>query len=48
MAIGERIHFFRLKRGMTQKYLGLLAFPKRVLMYGWRSMKQVLEHPKQT
>ena len=22
MAIGERIHFFRLLRGMTQKYLG--------------------------
>jgi transcriptional regulator with XRE-family HTH domain len=28
MAIGERIHFFRTKRGMTQKYLGkLLGFP---------------------
>ena len=23
MAIGERIHFFRLLRGMTQKYLGM-------------------------
>ena len=22
MAIGERIHFFRNKRGMTQKYVG--------------------------
>ena len=22
MAIGERIHFFRILRGMTQKYLG--------------------------
>ena len=22
MAIGERIHFFRTKRGMTQKYVG--------------------------
>ena len=22
MAIGERIHFFRSKRGMTQKYVG--------------------------
>ena len=22
MAIGERIHFFRTKRGMTQKYAG--------------------------
>jgi len=30
MAIGERIHFFRNKRGMTQKYLGqLLGFPER-------------------
>jgi transcriptional regulator with XRE-family HTH domain len=30
MAIGERIHFFRLKRGMTQKYLGqTVGFPER-------------------
>ena len=30
MAIGERIHFFRLLRGMTQKYLGMLVgFPER-------------------
>ena len=30
MAIGERIHFFRNMRGMTQKYLGqLLGFPAR-------------------
>jgi len=30
MAIGERINFFRNKRGMTQKYLGqLLGFPER-------------------
>ena len=29
MAIGERIHFFRTMRGMTQKVLGVLAgFPK--------------------
>lgn len=29
MAIGERIHFFRNMRGMTQKYLGqLLGFPE--------------------
>ena len=28
MAIGERIHFFRIMRGMTQKYLGMaLGFP---------------------
>ena len=30
MAIGERIHFFRLLRGMTQKYLGMsLGFPEK-------------------
>lgn len=30
MAIGERIHFFRNKSGMTQKYLGQrLGFPKQ-------------------
>lgn len=30
MAIGERIHFFRTLRGMTQKYLGtLLGFPEK-------------------
>lgn len=30
MAIGERIHFFRNLRGMTQKYLGLIVgFPER-------------------
>lgn len=30
MAIGERIHFFRNKRGMTQKYLGqVVGFPEK-------------------
>lgn len=30
MAIGERIHFFRTMRGMTQKYLGtLVGFPEK-------------------
>ena len=30
MAIGERIHFFRLLRGMTQKYLGMaVGFPEK-------------------
>lgn len=30
MATGERIHFFRSLRGMTQKYLGLMVgFPER-------------------
>ena len=30
MAIGERIHFFRMMRGTTQKYLGMaLGFPEK-------------------
>ena len=30
MAIGKRIHFFRIMRGMTQKYLGMfVGFPER-------------------
>lgn len=30
MAIGERIHFFRILRGMTQKYLGqAVGFPEK-------------------
>lgn len=30
MAIGERIHFFRILRGMTQKYLGMtVGFPEK-------------------
>lgn len=30
MAIGERIHFFRIMRGMTQKYLGMVVgFPEK-------------------
>ena len=30
MAIGERIHFFRILRGITQKYLGtIVGFPER-------------------
>ena len=30
MAIGEHIHFFRIMRGMTQKYLGMaLGFPEK-------------------
>ena len=30
MAIGERIHFFRVLRGMTQKYLGMaVGFPEK-------------------
>ena len=48
MAIGERIHFFRTLRGMTQKYLGMaLGFPEKsadVL----HSMRTAQEHPKRT
>jgi len=30
MAIGKRIHFFRIMRGMTPKYIGMLvSFPER-------------------
>ena len=30
MAIGERIRFFRILRGMTQKYLGMtVGFPEK-------------------
>ena len=30
MAIGERIHYFRNLRGMTQKYLGMvIGFPEK-------------------
>lgn len=30
MAIGERIHFFRIMRGMTQKYFGMtVGFPEK-------------------
>ena len=34
MAIGERIHFFRTMRGMTQKYLGMaLGFPEKSAVF---------------
>lgn len=40
MAIGERIHFFRTKRGMTQKYVGnQIGFDENLLMYVWLNMK---------
>ena len=40
MAIGERIHFFRLLRGMTQNILVRLSvFQKGAPMYAWRNMK---------
>ena len=42
MAIGERIHFFRILRGMTQKYLGtIVGFPERSA-----DMKQEQENRK--
>ena len=46
MAIGERIHFFRTMRGMTQKYLGMaLGFPEKSAL---RSTRMVPERPKRT
>ena len=40
MAIGERIRFFRNKKGVTQKYLGQVV--------GWRSMKPGAAPPRPT
>ena len=49
MAIGERIHFFRLLRGMTQKYLGMaLGFRRSLLMCALHSTKQDQEPQRQT
>ena len=49
MAIGERIHFFRLLRGMTQKYLGMALASRRSLpMCAWRSTKQDQEPLRRT
>ena len=40
MASGERIHFFRTMRGMTQKYLGMaLGFRRNPQMSALRSTK---------
>ena len=42
MAIGERIHFFRLLRGMTQNILvQLSAFLKGAPMCVWRNMNRL-------
>lgn len=47
MAIGERIHFFRTLRGMTQKFLGMaLGFPENPQTSVLRSMRTVPEHQK--
>ena len=49
MAISERIHFFRLMRGMTQKYLGTaIGFPEksadvRLAQYETGTRKQTLQ-----
>ena len=49
MAIGERIHFFRLLRGMTQKYLGTaVGFPNGAQMCVWRNTKRAPVNQKQT
>lgn len=41
MAIGERIHFFRTLRCMTQKYLSIqVGFLKRQPIFVWHSMNQ--------
>ena len=48
MAIGERINFFRNKRGMTQKYLGMqVGFPEKSADVRSLSMKQGQEAPRQ-
>ena len=49
MAISERIHFFRLMRGMTQSIsVQQSVFQKRVLMCVWHSTKLVHANRKQT
>ena len=39
MAIGERIHFFRILRGMTQKYQNLRVSVPEVLLHGCRTSR---------
>lgn len=49
MAIGERIHFFRLLRGMTQNILvRLSAFLNGAQMCVWHSTKLAPVNQKQT
>ena len=49
MAISERIHFFRLMRGMTQKYLGTaVGFPEKSADVRWHSTKLAHANRKQT
>lgn len=48
MAIGERIHFIRNLRGLTQKLLGIaVGLPEKVQMFVWLNTKLVTEHQKQ-
>lgn len=47
MAIGERIHFFRLLRGMTQKYLGMqVGFPEKTADIRMAQYESVSRTPK--
>ena len=49
MAIGERIHFFRTLRGMTQKYLGMaLGFRRSPLMCALLNTRTGRGRPRQT
>ena len=46
MAIGERIHFFRLLRGMTQKYLGMaLGLPGEVCRCAPSTVRNRIKNP---
>lgn len=47
MAIGQRIKFFRNRKGMTQKYLGeIWASLGRPRMFVWHNMSQKPEYQK--
>ena len=49
MAIGERIHFLRILRGRTKKYLGTpVGFPNGAQMCVWHSTKLAPVNQKQT
>ena len=49
MAIGQRIRFFRNRKGMTQKQLGeVLGFLGKILMSVWHNMNQKQEYLSMT
>ena len=49
MAIGERIRFFRNKKGVTQKYLGQVVGSRNAPpMCVWHSMKPGAAPPRPT